>query len=277
MGIIFQANLDEIEFVRRADGTILNPRKRIRDTTDLQNSLSQPNVGQIDPIQVMKKDGKWWVKDGHRRVMAARALGWTTLRAEPVAWVDGEVDLLVQMLATRTREDLLWSELGDAIREVALDPKYGIERAAAINGISVADAQLLVDLLSAPDKLRKRVDSKEMSLSAWKAVRDKPKAVQQQAADLEHPTVKATKELVKQDKLTGFTDAMLNMLDAENRFITEFNKLKADIMSRWGGMSTNERARLTASVETLYRFMGTAPEAAAEEPEGDAPAVEEVF
>lgn len=267
MGMTFLLNLDEAEFVRRSDGTLLNPRKRIRDTTDLQNSMATPDIGQVDAILVMKHDGKWYVKDGHRRVIAARAMGWTKIKAEPVAWVDDQVDLLAEMLASRTRQDLLPSELGEAIREVALTPKYGIERAAALNGISIEEAQLYVDLIDAPEKLRKRVDSGEMSLSAWKAVRDKPKALQEAAANLDKPTVAKTKELLRQDKLAGYTDDMLNALDAENRFITDFNKLCADIMSRWSGMSSNERNRLTAKVESLYRFVGTATEqpAAAEE------------
>jgi len=247
-------HLELIDFAEDAAGALLNPRGRIVDTTDLQDSMRI--AGQRDAIEVYANGDRYIVCDGHRRITAARALGWDTIRAVVKGDLSGrdEVSLLVDMLATNVRENFKPTALGRAICKVSLDNRWGLERAAKLCGLEVDRAQLLVDLLAAPDAVQRRVDSGEMSLSAWKVLRDKPRETQERAADLPKPTVAAVRQVAREEKSAGVLTDMLEQMQTEHQLVTALNEAKVRIMAQWFTLGVAEKMRLAAVIEQLYSF-----------------------
>lgn len=244
------------------DSGPLNPRGRIGDTTDLQESMRI--AGQDRPIEVYAVGDRFIVIDGHRRITAARALGWKTIRAvikETVEQID-PVAALVHMLASNVRENFKPSQLGRAIQKLALDKRWGLERSAKLCGLEIDRAQLLVDLVSAPETVQRRVDAGEMSLSAWKVLRDKPPATQEKAANLPKPTVAAVRQSMRETKSAGVLAGMLDQMNAEHTLVAQFNEAKSRLMAEWFALSSSEQARVTTLIEGLYSFTHPVEEAA---------------
>ncbi len=246
--------LTQIQFARNGDQTLVNPRGRIVNTTDLQASFTQ--VGQQEPIRVVEVDGKYLVIDGHRRVAAARALKWELIKAEVEK---SDHDLLVKMLASNVRKNFTPLQLGKAIRRMVVEKQWPVEKVARLCGLKVGKAQLYNDLLDAPEAVQKRVDKGEMSLSAWQTLRDKPTPVQEQAAKLEKPTVRAVRKAVREaageQKSQGVLTGMLEKLNPEKSLVSELNGVKRRLQSEWHGMASSEKQRIQHLVEEMAGFV----------------------
>ena len=246
-----QIALKKIAFFKKGSGAVLNPRGEVTDTTDLQASMRIG--GQRTAIKVHAlPDGTYGVVHGHRRTVAARALDWEFIDADIV---DPGLDVLADMLACNVHEDVKPSRLGKALQELAVERKYTLERAAMVAGLKVDKAQLLIDLTIAPESVQRRVDSGEMSLSAWKALRDKPVAVQEQCAAMPKPTVTAVKQAVKQDARSGVLTDMLDSLNAENVLARDLNVVMMRLRAGWHGLSQGEKLRVQAIIEGFQEFI----------------------
>jgi ParB/RepB/Spo0J family partition protein len=243
--------LDLVRFARDEEGDLLNPRGAITDTTDLQESMSI--AGQQDSIRVYEQDDHYIVIDGHRRVTAARALGWDEIEAE-VQTQDDE-NLLAKMLASNVRRDFKPTALGHAIKRLTLDQRWPLERTAKLCGLKVDVAMLYVDLTQAPEAVQRRVDSGEMSLTAFKALRDKPVETQEKAAALPKPTVQAVKQAIKADSSAGILSDMLDQMAVENSLVADLNGFRIRLMAQWHSLSTGEKTRAHTIIEGLHQFV----------------------
>lgn len=257
---MIEIELSKIDFEKYADGTAMNPRGEVTDTTDLQASFRQAGgetAGQRDPIIGFWRNDRFVVEDGHRRVTAARVLGWKKIKAEPETAPENEMDLLMRMLVAQVRQNPKASSLALSYRKLIVDHRTSIERVAALVGSSVEKVQLHIDLLLAPASVIKRVDSGDMSWSAFKALRDAPKSVQEEAAKLEKPTVKNVRQTVRQKKAEGKAQAQ-NVLSAalssaaqETPLATQFTTLIRQIRASWGSLSEFEQIKITSAAEDL--------------------------
>lgn len=251
--------LDLIDFLRDAEGEILNPRGEHLNTTDLQETM--PLIGQTDSVELLLlPTGRYVVKDGHRRITGARALGWKEIRAEvEVVETVQEDEVLAHMIASDTHQTLKPTHLARAMAKLMLSKRWGIERVAKLRGMKTDVAQLHLDLLQAPESLQRRVDAGEISLSAWKALRDKPKPVQQKAAELEKPTVENVRKLAREEAgrktQGGVMLDLLNQPTAEHTVVNDVNKLRLAVIAAWGVLTEIERASVESVISDLHRFM----------------------
>ncbi len=248
-----QIPLDQIRFARDDTGALLNPRGEIHDTTGLQDSVQI--AGQEEPIEVFEDGDGYVVIDGHRRVVMARALGWKTIQAEIKEKPASSSDLLARMLTSYVREDLKPTARGRAMRRLATEKGWGIERVAKLCGLKVDVAQLYVDLTAAPEAVQRRVDMGDMSLSAFKALRDKPREVQERAASLDRPTVAACKRVAKADASKGILTDLLDQMQVEHNLAADLGALRTRVMSEWHSLSAGERARIQGLIESLHDFV----------------------
>lgn len=186
--------LASITFARDADGNLLNPRAGM-DTTELQGSLAA--FGQVEPIIVSPpiNDGHAAtdlglriVYSGHRRVVAARALGWIEIEALERPGVPDDNGVRAAMLAAHAQEAHDPLKVAEAIRAMLADgwDKLTVARVMAIQPQKV---DVLLSLAEAPASVQAAVAHGGMTLTAYGAVYAQPKAVQ--AAVVERVQAKA--------------------------------------------------------------------------------------
>lgn len=210
----FMIQLANIRFAVDADGNLLNPRGAIRDTSDLQPTLERD--GQKEPIEVYAEGAYWFPIDGHRRVTAAKALGWVDIWARPVPRPKSLGDWMLQVLARNNRKPYSPLELARIFATLVADKKIGVERAALTHGISVDEVKLYIELLSAPAEVQARMEKGEMSLQAFREVRHKPVELQKVVASLPKPTVAATRNVVRKARAEKEADAPRGSFTAES-------------------------------------------------------------
>lgn len=252
--------LKQFVFVKAtASGRLLNPRGAIHDTTSLQNSMAL--VGQEMPVKAFAgpafnvPEGSYGVVNGHRRITAARALGWQEIDADLIDAPATEADLLALMIASDVTEPFKPSELGRAMAELAQQHQWGIEKVAAVRGLKAATAQLYIDLAFAPESVQRRVDSGEMSLSAWRILRDKPETVKEAAASLEKPTKRAIRALTQQTPGIGVFDGILAPSDAEHNLLAQIAALRIKVMGQWGSLTPGEQMKARAALDGIMQFV----------------------
>ena len=103
--------------------------------------------------------------------------------------------------------------------------------------------------------IQKRVDSGDMSLSAWKALRDKPKDVQKRAAELEKPTVENVRKLTRLEDSQGIRHDLLDALDTQHNLLSEARSLRAQINTHQGSLTEIEKAKLIELIMSMLEAM----------------------
>lgn len=114
-------NLSEIESAG-------NVRRNVGSVRELAYSLDR--VGLLNPVTVRANGSGWELVAGHRRVEAARSLGWDTIPAIVLDETEEPGDrLAVQLIENLQREDLSALEEADGIAELV--DLVGSQKAAA--------------------------------------------------------------------------------------------------------------------------------------------------
>lgn len=142
------------------------PHRSAMDEAKLRETAeSMSLVGQLAPVRVIEADGRFEIVYGHRRLIAARRLGWTELNAEIVEATDREV-ILARAHENAKREEL--SPLDRAIEaKLVLDACEGdIEAAAMSLGYSVPTVDALLEILDWPRDIQEAVDSRQIGRGA---------------------------------------------------------------------------------------------------------------
>lgn len=93
------------------DDSPYQPRLRYASETIDELAHTMASAGQEEPIQVRAIGSRYELISGHRRVRAARSLGWTTIKALLVTKDDREAELAT-MVHNEGREDLSDFERG---------------------------------------------------------------------------------------------------------------------------------------------------------------------
>lgn len=252
------APIARIVVVKSGDHPV-NPRTHF-DTVGLQQSMRL--IGQDVPIKVFSgpaldvPEGYYGLIDGQRRLTAAKALSWKEIRIEVLPAPDTLADLLALMLASDVTEPFRPSELGRALAQLARDHLWGIEKVAAVRGLKASEAQLLVDLAFAPPEVQQRVDSGEMSLSAWKVLRDKPESVKIAAASLEKPTKAAVRRLTQEKPGIGVFDAIQATAASEPELLIALNDVRLKLLAGWHKLTPGEQAKARARLDAMLAFIG---------------------
>jgi ParB family transcriptional regulator, chromosome partitioning protein len=108
--LIVELALDELEFNE------FNPRLTYSESSVENMAKSMSIYGQLAPVKVRAgSNGKYEVVFGHRRVSAARKMGWTTIKAE-IAKLSNE-----QMIQEAIVENLERKDFSDFEKAVAFE------------------------------------------------------------------------------------------------------------------------------------------------------------
>ena len=204
--MIEYVSLDEILIETNEERTI-NPRGQIRDTTDLQLSIQEAGI--IEPLLVWRDgDGRLWLRNGHRRLVAARQLG---LDVVPVVVTEqAGVSSRAVMLASDVRQafpPIVLDREGVVIGGVALavvgelaETGRTRESLARVMGIRPDVVSAYERLVVAPVAVRQAVAEGRLSINGFARMKHSPLEVQQEiveAADGGAVTVRAVREGLK--------------------------------------------------------------------------------
>lgn len=236
----------------------LNPRGVGYQSTDLKESMAEE--GQKEPIRgFLNADGKLFVLNGNRRVTAARALKWKTVKAiiQPPGKDDTLLAQLSDMLASNVNQPVSPLHMSNALHKL-VSGGMAIHRAARIAGMKPEYAQLLVDLQNAPLSIRNRVDAGEMSMSAWKLIRDQPPAIQEKAGELKKPTKAAVRKVVREEDDKAPTTVIAGALtEGTSTLIVELNALRAKLTTEWGKLTALEQAQVQSVLTQIMIGIGS--------------------
>jgi hypothetical protein len=109
--------------LRQVDSWAMQPASRTQGDpalVDLQASLQER--GQVLPVAVVRNGARYMLADGHRRVHAARALGWTTIWGQ--IYLDFCVDTIADLAALMNLERRHYglSDFLEGVRQGVVEP-----------------------------------------------------------------------------------------------------------------------------------------------------------
>lgn len=187
------AHPDEFVVTMGENGQPLNPRGVVRDTSDLQESIREGGI--VEPILVYRApDGRLFIRNGHRRVTAAKAVGLTAVPYVEVSGeTDGALDALDIMLASNVHQSfpaIVLDKSGVVIGGVAyaVSAKLNEQRAgqrrtreslARLMGVRPDLVSAYERLVVAPVKVRQAVAKGRLSISAFARMKHAPADVQE--------------------------------------------------------------------------------------------------
>ncbi|MFW0112132.1 ParB/RepB/Spo0J family partition protein [Rothia sp. CCM 9416] len=148
----------------------LNPREDVGDEqaiSEMADSLREK--GLLQPLLVVphpSREGDYEVLIGHRRLAAARRLGWSSLSCEVVTdRFTGDADKIAVMLTENLhRADLTAVEEGQAMQAMLDLPGYSLEKVAKATSKSVSTVRRRTQLLSAGEQVLAAVKEKKIDL-----------------------------------------------------------------------------------------------------------------
>lgn len=273
----FYVDIDLLDVVSGFDDDpTLNPRGEIHDTVWLQTSMTEE--GQLTAIEVLPtKDGRFLIDDGHTRFIAAKAMGWSQLRAKYPHWWDGEkvdvVDkakLLLHMLASNVRRNVPPSRQGKSFVALVNRNFITVERLASTMGMDVPTVQDYINLATAPETIQRRVDNfvlgKEpaMSWTAFKEWRKKPEKVKRViAASTEDKdfSVRGLREKAHEVRTGEPKPVKMSVIEevAEankvNPMVAAFKTAAMGIIANWYDLSPADQEEVLYTVANLNELM----------------------
>lgn len=259
---MIEIELTSIRFLTDDSGAPLNPRGKVGDTTALQRSLSMGQ--QYDPIEGFWREGVFYVLDGHRRTTAARALGWKTIKAQEKPEPPTTSAILLAMLISQDQEPVKPSGEALAMKRILEDDGWTVERLSAARQKTPMQIRQFLALLDAPEDVRRRVDSGDLSWSAWERIYSKPADFQQQVAALDKPDVRGVKKLISATKHGG-TSAAASAARADDEdeddsdsVVERLNDCLADLRVDWDDLDSTSQTRVRVIVERLNMLVGMA-------------------
>ena len=246
-------------------GRPVNPRGRVRDTTDLQASIQEAG-GIVEPLLVRRgEDGRLWLVNGHRRLVAASRLG---LTAVPVVAVEvrSGMSSRTMMLASDVRQAfpaLVLDKTGTVIGGVAAAVREELEETgrtreslARVMGIRPDVVSAYEQLVRAPVEVRRAVADGRLSINGFARMKHSPAEVQSEivaAAEGEAVTVRAVREGLKQASMVQRTEE--GVMYQEEDAVAVLNGVKARLMGvlAEGELGMRERFLLTEIGDIVRR------------------------
>lgn len=153
-----------------------NPREDMGDIAELARGLreSKEKGRHIPPIQVRKKDGEYFVVEGHRRVAAAKAAGIKELDAVRVK-VANEGDKLIRALIGNQGKTLMPVEEALAFKKLVEEHKVKAKEIARATGKSLVTVKQRLKLAEGDPDVLDAVAKGEMAAAMGSAIVKKSK------------------------------------------------------------------------------------------------------
>jgi len=175
----------------------------VEPSQELQElAASMQAVGQEVEIRVYPVNSNFVLKSGHRRVSAAKLLGWETIRAIVEPAPENQISLLLaQMAENESRESLSYMDkarLFSKLKDLGLSQK----EIAAKCGSTDAEVSLALGALRAIPKLQKAISEGSIAPSAAEPLLSQSADVQEELVDaaIKAKTVRGVTALVKAHK-----------------------------------------------------------------------------
>jgi ParB/RepB/Spo0J family partition protein len=139
------------------------PRKKIRNLTGLAETIRDGGIRQ--PVVVVKNaDGSYTLRDGERRVEAAKLAGHKTV---PAIVLDGGNFAIDALIANNQRDALLHSEIAESYQKLR-DAGETLESMAKRLGVTSNEISQKLQLLALPFEVRGALDAGFITQSAAK-------------------------------------------------------------------------------------------------------------
>jgi ParB family transcriptional regulator, chromosome partitioning protein len=184
--------------------SIGNVRKVDQDTQDIHElAETMGKDGQQVEIHAYPVGkGKYAIKFGHRRVAAARLLGWDTIRAIVDEPESSEDTLVHQVRENDNRLGMSYIDKASVYQQFKDELGWSQAAIASRFGISQADVSLALAMLRADPKLQQAVEEGRIKPSAIEPLLSQPMEVQHELADraIREKTVRKVSALVKANK-----------------------------------------------------------------------------
>jgi len=241
------------------------PRKRTlgrRDVDDLMASIAA--VGQQSPIIVSPApDGRWFVHSGHRRCVALRFLGATTVDAEVRAELTEPEARRLAIAENLGREDLTPYELATALEQYcAACAGASIEEAATQLGLSRPTAYRLKAILTASAPLKDVIRDHAIAAKPADALARLDAKDPRRALRLakRYAAGKATSADIEQ-ALRGASKQAVGLQRASKdvEFVADARSLKLRITLERDVLAPGQIERATKAIAELLGYLGVGP------------------
>jgi len=162
-----QGSKQVLKVYKDIDITLIDPpegniRMDIQDREIFELSESMKEIGLISAIILVEKDGKYEVVAGQRRWLAAKKLGWSSIRAE-VRELDRTQIALIRANENLQREGLSPIEEGAVYADLFDEHKFTIKMIAKHMGKSAHLVTSRMDLLKMDDHLQMAIHKGQIS------------------------------------------------------------------------------------------------------------------
>lgn len=169
------------------------------ETQDLAASMRK--YGQEVEVRVFKAQGKYYLKSGHRRLVAARLLGWDVIRAIVDEQQDEVSFIMSQFIENELRKGMSFIEKAKTfarLKDLGLSQKEIAEKFAT----SESDVSIALSTLRAAPKIQDAVDRGYLAPSAIEPLLSLPAEEQEELAGpaIQAKTARKITALVKAHK-----------------------------------------------------------------------------
>ena len=243
--------------IRDMDRALVSP-----EFTQLLDSIREEGV--LQPVLIFQRGEDWIVKDGHRRVVAARQAG---LAEIPVVKVNPPAEstlLLHQMILNITQQALNPIEQAKAF--ALLVDKHGVAQKAIAASLGTTDGYVsqFLSLLKLPLHLQSRVESGHLAYTAGYRLSTLPQSAlgvddTKGIKTVKHVNrykaqLKATQE-VQMDVVAGF-ELEEEVPDEHAVMVFSLMQMAADMLKRALGLAEEHGISVDSQKDLLRKAMG---------------------
>lgn len=155
--------------------------------------------------------GKYFVKAGHRRIAAAKMLGWDSIRAVVETAPEDEAGLLLhQYIENALRENMSFLDTANVYGRL-IELGWSQHEIAQKFGISDTEVSLTLSVLGMSPKLQEAVENGSIKPSALRPLASQPVDVQEELAEqvIRAKTVRKISALVSASKRKAETNSVV--------------------------------------------------------------------
>ena len=180
-----------------------NNIREVGDTTELEKSMDVAGQAVEIRVSLSHEDGTYNVISGHRRIQAAKNLGWTSIRAVIIESYEDELQQIIdQYNENSQREDMDYNTRAKLLSRVVKMSGLSQAQLALNFGMSQSEVSLSLALSKAHPKLQKAVAEERISPSAVEPLLALSEEEQEELIDaaIKEKTVRRVRALVSAHK-----------------------------------------------------------------------------
>lgn len=143
-----------------------NVRSEVKNDEKLQALIeSIKEVGLLQPLTVVARNGRIELLNGHRRLQALKVLKWEKVPVIVKQFADDSYFTLAQLIENANREDLSPIDHAEAIYKIKLESKHSNKRIGEMLGRHEKYINELIAIAKWPDEAKRYAIEKELNVS----------------------------------------------------------------------------------------------------------------